>query len=127
MPSADYLEGVRLFNEGRYWDAHEAWERIWVRLPKGAAERRFCQGLILLAAAFLHRERARSAPERSAKPAVRCYRSGMEKLEGLPDVYVELDLVAIRREAAACFEPVAAGAPEAEWPAAPRLAAGHGR
>ena len=125
MLGADYLEGVRLFDEGRYWEAHEAWERPWARLPKGSDERRFYQGLILLAAALLHRERARRAPDRSARPALRCYRSGMEKLEGLPDVYFDLDLARLKREAAACFEPVAAGAPEAEWPAAPRL--GHRR
>ena len=124
MLGADYLEGVRLFDEGRYWDAHEAWERAWVRLPKGSDERRFYQGLIQLAAALLHRERARSSPARSAGAALRCYRSGMEKLEGLPDVYFDLDLVALRREAAACFDAVAAGAPEAEWPAAPRLGRG---
>ena len=127
MLDAAYLEGVELFNRGAYWDAHEAWERVWIGLPKGSDDRRFYQGLILLAAALLHRERARTAPERSARPALRCYRSGMEKLEGLSDIYFELDLAALRREAAACFEPVAEGAPESEWPAAPHLAPGQGR
>jgi predicted metal-dependent hydrolase len=121
VAGAEHLAGVRLFDEGRYWDAHEAWERVWVRLPKGSDERRFYQGLIQLAAALLHRERARRSPYAAARAALRCYRSGMQKLEGLPDVYHDVDLAALRREAAACFEPVEAGAPEAEWPAAPRL------
>ena len=114
-------EGAALFDAGRFWDAHEAWERAWRRLPKGSDERRFYQGLILLAAALLHRERARTAPERSTRPALRCYRSAMEKLEGLPDEMLGLDLVALRRGAAGCFDPVAAGAAASEWPPAPAL------
>ncbi len=117
----DFLAGVRLFNDGAYWHAHEAWENVWARLPKGSDERRFHQGLILLAAAFLHRERARTAPARSAGPALRCYRSAMRKLDGLPDTYGGLDLPALRSAAAACFEPLEAGLPESAWPDPPRL------
>lgn len=112
---SDLLAGIDLFNAGRYWDAHEAWERAWVALPKGSDERRFYQGLIQLAAAFLHRGRAKTAP------AVRCYRSSMEKLEGLPDRFLEIDVAALRLDASRCFEPVAAGEPESAWPPAPRL------
>jgi predicted metal-dependent hydrolase len=122
MHEPDYLEGIRLFNDGEYWAAHEAWERMWKALPKGSAERRFYQGLIQLAAAFLHRERARTVPERSVRAALRCYRSGMQKLEPLPDELFGLDLAGLRRDAEACFASLEAGAPEAEWPPAPRLA-----
>ena len=118
------LEGIALFNRGEFWDAHEAWEGVWAGLPKGSDERRFYQGLIQLAAAFLHRERARATPERSARAALRCYRSGMAKLDGLADVTFGVDLAALRREAAGCFEALEAGAPEAEWPPAPRIARG---
>ncbi len=48
-------DGVRLYNAGRYWEAHEAWEQVWRSAPD--AERPFWQGLIQAAAAMLHRER----------------------------------------------------------------------
>tara|TARA_B100000315_G_C14584359_1_gene592115 strand:+ start:2587 stop:2997 length:411 start_codon:yes stop_codon:yes gene_type:complete len=28
--------GVALFNDGKYWDAHEAWEEIWQELGNGS-------------------------------------------------------------------------------------------
>jgi predicted metal-dependent hydrolase len=121
MNDPELKEGAVLFDAGRFWDAHEAWERVWKRLPKGSDERRFYQGLILLAAAFLHRDRARTAPERSTRPALRCYRSAMEKLEGLPDETLGLDLAGHRRAAAGCFAPLAEGGDASEWPPAPAL------
>ena len=50
-----FREGVALFNGARYWHAHEAWETLW----RAAAdeERDFYQGLIKLAAGFLHLSR----------------------------------------------------------------------
>jgi hypothetical protein len=30
---ANWREGAREFNRGRWWEAHEAWEREWTRLP----------------------------------------------------------------------------------------------
>src|SRR3990172_694474 len=44
--------GINLFNTGRFWHAHEAWELVWQR--HGADERLFFQGLIQLAAAYHH-------------------------------------------------------------------------
>jgi uncharacterized protein len=45
-------EGVRLFNEERFWEAHEALEEIWH--PAKGEDRDTIQGLILTAAAFVH-------------------------------------------------------------------------
>ncbi len=44
--------GIGLFNAGRFWHAHEAWELVWQR--HSADERLFFQGLIQLAAAYHH-------------------------------------------------------------------------
>jgi hypothetical protein len=46
---ADLVEGVALFNAGKYWESHEAWEKIWRRHPE--PWRYFVQGLIQAAAA----------------------------------------------------------------------------
>jgi Domain of unknown function (DUF309) len=50
-----FREGVALFNGARYWHAHEAWETLWRAAPD--EERDFYQGLIKLAAGFLHLSR----------------------------------------------------------------------
>ncbi|HYQ87182.1 MAG TPA: DUF309 domain-containing protein [Bacteroidota bacterium] len=47
---AEFAHGVKLFNCGKFWHSHEAWEQIWLR--HGEDERLFFQGLIQLAAAY---------------------------------------------------------------------------
>ena len=46
------LEGINLFNQERFWEAHEVLEEIWH--PAKGVERDVIQGLILTAAAFVH-------------------------------------------------------------------------
>ncbi|HWH09374.1 MAG TPA: DUF309 domain-containing protein [Candidatus Thermoplasmatota archaeon] len=48
----EVLEGVRLFNAGAYFDAHEAWEGHWGK--GGAPERAATLGLIKAAVALHH-------------------------------------------------------------------------
>lgn len=45
-------EGIELFNEDRFWESHEALESAW--LTASGADKEILQGLILLAAAFVH-------------------------------------------------------------------------
>ena len=49
------LEGIRLFNEERFWEAHEALEEIWH--PSRGEDRNIIQGLILTSAAFVHHQK----------------------------------------------------------------------
>ena len=51
-PEELLLEGMRLYNEGSFFEAHEAWEEVW--LEAEASEREFYQGLIQVTAAFVH-------------------------------------------------------------------------
>ena len=46
---------VRLFNDERYWEAHETLEYLW-KNAKGT-EREILNGIILVAAAFVHDEK----------------------------------------------------------------------
>jgi predicted metal-dependent hydrolase len=48
----EFSRGVTLFNEGKFWNAHEAWEEVWRRHQED--ERLFFQGIIQLAAAYHH-------------------------------------------------------------------------
>jgi hypothetical protein len=47
-----FIAGVRLFNQGHYWHAHEQWEVRW--LAAHEPERTFFKGLIQAAAALVH-------------------------------------------------------------------------
>jgi len=53
---AEFRHGIALFNAGRYWDAHEAWETVWNAVE--GDERLFYQGLIQAAAAMVHRQKS---------------------------------------------------------------------
>jgi uncharacterized protein len=48
----EFGHGVRLFNSGKFWNSHEAWEQVWMRHDED--ERLFFQGMIQLAAAYHH-------------------------------------------------------------------------
>jgi predicted metal-dependent hydrolase len=45
--------GIELFNEGHYWEAHEAWEEAWTPDRRGP-DSGFYKGLIQVAAGCLH-------------------------------------------------------------------------
>lgn len=47
----DYLYGIDLFNHGYYWEAHEAWEGLWVACGRQGPTAIYLQALINLAAA----------------------------------------------------------------------------
>jgi predicted metal-dependent hydrolase len=48
-------EGLRLYNAGEYFAAHEAWETVW--LDAHEPDKTFLQGLIQVTAAFHHLRR----------------------------------------------------------------------
>jgi len=54
LTEADLVEkGIALFNEGRYFEAQEAWEVPWLTATV-AGEKQFLQGLVMVAGAFHH-------------------------------------------------------------------------
>ena len=82
--STEYLTGIELFNQRKYWEAHEAWEEIW-KHAKGS-EKLFYQGLIQAAAALLHYDR------NNTRGAHLCINNSLKKLENLPTPYMSLEL-----------------------------------
>jgi uncharacterized protein len=52
-------EGIRIFNEGHHWHAHEAWEALWLELE--GDDKTFLQGLIMAAALLVHYDRKNPA------------------------------------------------------------------
>ncbi len=49
--SEDFLYGVDLFNHGFYWEAHEAWEGLWLAAGRVGPTALWLKALIKLAAA----------------------------------------------------------------------------
>jgi len=62
-----WREGNRHFNQGRYFEAHEAWETGWTRLPE--PERTAIQAVIQGAAVFVLLRKGRSRAARSVARA----------------------------------------------------------
>ncbi len=56
QPPEAFYRGLRLYWQGMYWHAHEAWEDVW----RSAEEpyRSWMQALIQIAAALIHADRA---------------------------------------------------------------------
>ena len=47
-----FVDGIALFNEKKFYDAHEAWEELWSEYR--SKDDLFIQGLIQLSVAFFH-------------------------------------------------------------------------
>lgn len=77
--------GAALFDQERFWDAHEAWEEAW--LAEDGEVRLFLQGLIQVAAGY-HKAIVQLQPN----GCVKLLRSGLDKLEPLPEVFLGVAL-----------------------------------
>jgi uncharacterized protein len=82
-------EARYFFNEERFWEAHETLEELWKRST--GSEKQLVQGLILVAAAFVHLQRH----ERNVVP--RMLQDALSRLAGQPSVYFGWDLDGLRR------------------------------
>ncbi|MGA1981381.1 MAG: DUF309 domain-containing protein [Acidobacteriaceae bacterium] len=49
-------DGLRHYNAGEFFAAHEAWESVWLHAPQ--PEKTFLQGLIQVTVAFHHLQRS---------------------------------------------------------------------
>ncbi|MGA3294091.1 MAG: DUF309 domain-containing protein [Candidatus Acidiferrales bacterium] len=114
-----FQRGIAHFNAGEFFEAHEAWEELWLAVP--GPEKAFLQGLIQLAAAFHHHGRGNPRGAKSLLVA------GLAKLAGFPDNHGGLELAKLRTQAGQWARALEGG----EEPAARRLpqihlhAAGH--
>ncbi len=72
----EFEHGVTLFNNGKFWNAHEAWELVWQQHTED--ERLFFQGLIQLAAAY---------HQLTAKQNYRAMFNNFEKAEAKLEVF----------------------------------------
>jgi uncharacterized protein len=113
MPPGDrsslFRDGVAAYRGGQHYEAHEHWEELW-HAEVDPDRSRFLQALIQVASA-VHKAKNDVGP----RGAVRLLDAARDKLEGLPDAYLSVDLRALREGIARCREEVdrlcAAGGP----------------
>jgi predicted metal-dependent hydrolase len=88
--------GLELIRERKYFDAHEELEDEWRTAPPG--ERDFLQGLVHVAVAWLHAERAnRPGCERQLEKAVRRLGPYAPEHRGVDVARVLADVTTARR------------------------------
>jgi hypothetical protein len=80
-----FRRGLDLFNERKFWHAHEAWEELWLVGESDVVQ--FLQGLIQLAAAYHHVQRG------TLRGAVRLFDAALGRLAPFPPDFCGLDRV----------------------------------
>ncbi len=105
-PQAGFEEGRRLFNQRRYFNAHEVWEDVW-RAAHGE-RKRLLQGLIQVAVALHHytQDNRRGAASLLARAE--------PKLDA--DHGLDVDVSALRRSVGNWRAFLDANGKQPEWP-----------
>lgn len=93
----EFAEGVRLYNSGEFYEAHEQWEILWLAEERDEP-RLFLQGLIQLTSAF-HKLFGQRHPE----GAYRLLERALTKLDAYPESYLGVALGSLRDGARACL------------------------
>ena len=93
-----YYDGIELFNEGEFFDAHEAWEDVW-HMAYGL-KHDFYQGMIQCAVALEHYRRS------NPRGVVSLYNSYRAKFRDVPPVFMGLDVTAFLAEMRQALRPV---------------------
>ena len=110
--SGPFQRGIALFNAGKFFEAHEVWEQLWLGEPP--PEKVFLQGLIQVAAAFHHHLRGNPRGHRSLLAA------GLAKLAQFPGEYRGIALAKLRKDAGEWVQTPEAGG-EDRSPKVPRI------
>jgi predicted metal-dependent hydrolase len=87
-PVQFFEEGIELFNAGKFFECHEAWEQVWNH--SAGEEKLFYQGIIQAAVAILHAQRG------NLSGAASLYSKASAKLDHLPREHMSLALGELR-------------------------------
>jgi len=91
--SGELAEGIRCYRNREFWNAHEHWESVWLRLEE--PEKTFLQSLIQISAAFHHWQNG------NLRGTVSLLRRALGRLEPYPASFGGIDLAQLRKEARA--------------------------
>lgn len=98
-----YAYGVDLYHAGFFFEAHEAWESVWLSLPKNDLQRTFLLGLIQNTAAQLKLATGQWAPARTLSRRALHY---LELVRCHESPYMGLDLNQLVTDMLAYYEPL---------------------
>jgi uncharacterized protein len=87
-----YLQGIALFNSGRYWHAHEAWEAAWLPMGDGPEDdgELFFRALIQLASGLHLKRSGRYGGARNH------FAKAAEKFTVMPPAFLGLDTISLK-------------------------------
>lgn len=88
--------GLRCYHAQEFFAAHEHWEAVWLQAPE--PEKTFLQGIIQIAAAFHHLQRAN--PQGTAQ----LLEAALRRLEQYPSVFQRVSVEPLRRQVRAWLE-----------------------
>ena len=96
-----YTAFFRLWNERRYYEAHDVLEQLWLA-EEDKELARFYQALIQAAGAFVHLQKNFDHPlhakhSRRLRPASRLFALALRNLQHLPDEFRALNLTNFRQ------------------------------
>lgn len=105
-------QGLHDYNAARFFEAHEAWESVWLLAPQ--PEKLFLQALIQITVALHHFSR------NNRLGTTRLLHAALQKLEPYPPTFATLDVSLLRDDIRVCLEILAGSTPSAKL-APPRI------
>ena len=84
MTSEALARGAALFNDGLYWEAHEAWEELWLELED--EPKLFVQGLIQVAAGYF-----KATVQLQPRGCVKLLTTALDKLDRAPPDFMGVE------------------------------------
>jgi uncharacterized protein len=99
-------EGLRLYDAGQFFTAHEAWESVWLRSPE--PEKTFLQGLIQVTAAFHHLQR------NNPLGAMLLLQAALERLDRYPSCFGGISVTLLRHDIRERLQTLEAGEPASQ-------------
>lgn len=105
-------EGLRCFNSGAFFEAHEHWESVW--LVTQEPEKTFLQGLIQVAASFHHFQRANYVG------TISLLRSALLRLDRYPEIFAGIVVAPLRVSIRSWLEALETS-PQSSLPPIPQL------
>ena len=82
------MDGIRYFNEERFWECHEAFEGVWKESYEG--EKDLLQGIILAAAGLVHYQKSQDSI------CLSIFGRALQKLAGCAGTYHTIDVERLR-------------------------------
>lgn len=106
-------DGILDFNQGRYWHAHESWERGWTKLPE--PHKSWTKAMIQACGVFVHIEKERYAPALRLSLRAIELMAEAEAHATLHGVRPELRILGVDEVLLKIAAHLKVGAPDREW------------